>query len=153
MQAILLTFSDDTALNIFVKDTELFVDALDKSRTPTVKALKELKDEDVPPGTIVECAMNLVDGFTLMCSIREEDISSLADRCTQVISCEKVYSSELAALLIRESVLDVRMNAVKQVINNIPGNLRRLKLQQQYINRKAAYIAAMEALVEGCFRD
>lgn len=151
MTPLIITFRDGGYVRVFIELVDPFLTQV-KASCSSVYNIEEAV-EVVNEDTLRECAITLSDGTRMTCCMPESEIESVETKSKHIMFCEEVFTTELLSLGTQEALLDQRLNGVYSVINNIPDKKRRIKLHREYIKRKSAYIAAMEALIDGAFRD
>ena len=153
-QEAILVLADNTSLRIFVLDSESFIDKVNNSPSTAIDnvSIPTTCEINTKAGDIIqECQLTLADGTQLYCSMLERDIPEAVAVSNLVVACEEVFFTEMIRASTLETCLDNRMAAVALVVNNIPDKRRRLNLHKEYLKRKSAYIAALEAMINGEF--
>ena len=150
MHEAVITLTDDTIIKVYVQCPNDLVASMKRASSTIIYDI-QIKDEvsESECIKIKECNLIMSDGTQLYCSMTEDDIGTATSKSRLIIACEEVFLVETLRLTTIEQLLDNRMQAVAAVINNIPDKRRRLNLHEQYLHRKTAYIAALEALLDG----
>lgn len=154
MIPIQVSLLDGSSIIIFTnKDVEAFCNTLLTASASAITDMRSLNEYLKVGDIIVDCTITLADGIQFQCSMYESDLAEAATISSQIMFAERTYNTEYLRMNTVEEILDRRLLQVRNVINNLPNKTRRLKLHDQYLKRKTAYITGLEALVEGAFRD
>jgi len=157
MTPVIVTLADNSEIRVYIEDIEFFLDEMEKLKLDLIDSVEPLDEAPLPqPPTGMELAevdLTFIDGSMMQCSVPSEEMSEL-ETCTLIRSCNgREVLCKLRTIAAVEKDLDRRLLGTYAVINNIPTLSRRSKLHEQYVKRKTAYVVAMEALVNGAFRD
>lgn len=153
MTPIKVTFRSGNTITAWSSNPDSFAASVAEIAPPEITNLDYEKcvDSKLQVPELQEVTISLKSGAIIMCEIPKEDLEKLAavDEIDDYIESTAI---QYARLLKTEGELDARFTSVTAVINNLPNLEVRLHLHKQYMKRKAAYIAALEALVDSIIR-
>lgn len=153
MTPIKVTFKSGVTITAYSADPDSFAASVADIAPPEITGLDYEKwvDSKLQVPELQEVKISLKSGAIIMCEIPKEDLEKLSwvDEIDDYIESTAI---QYARLLKTEGELDARFTSVTAVINNLPNLDVRLHLHRQYMKRKAAYIAALEALVDSVIR-
>ena len=153
MTPIKVIFKSGNTITAYSADPDSFAQTVADVSPPEITGLDYGKWVDstklVPE--LQEVKISLKSGAVLMCEIPKEDLDKLR-LVDEIEDYSESTTIQYARLMNAEAELDKKFGAVTAVINNLPNLEVRLHLHRQYMKRKAAYIAALEALVDSVIR-
>lgn len=153
MTPIKVIFKSGNTITAYSADPDSFARSVADIAPPEITGLdygKWIDSTKLVP-ELQEVKISLKSGAILMCEIPKEDLEKLAtvDEIDDYIESTAI---QYARLMSTEADLDAKFTSVTAVINNLPNLEVRLHLHRQYMKRKAAYVAALEALVDSVIR-
>ena len=151
MTPIQIKFRDGVEIQVFSADPQKFVDSVMETSPPEVLEMTYSEHISVDESEVHEASISLHSGHVILCNMKASDIHKVS-RLTTVSGCERTFFHSYAKMNKDEAELDQRFQSACLVINNIPDIPTRHNLHQAYIKRKRAYVAALEALVDGVIR-
>ena len=153
MTPIKVTFRSGNSITAYSADPDSFARSVADISPPEITNLDYEKwvDSKQAVPVLQEVTISLKSGAILMCEISKEDLEKLS-WVDEIEDYSKSTTIQYARLLKTEGELDVKFTSVTAVINNLPNLEVRLHLHREYMKRKAAYIAALEALVDSVIR-
>lgn len=153
MTPITLVFHCGTTLTVYSEIPDAFAKTVAEASPPEIKSMEYDRDTeteaDVPD--LQEVSMLLDSGSLLLCQIATSEIPK-AEFIDGITYCKPSTLLEYAKMAKDEKAIDDRYASVTTVINNIPDLEVRKHLHIEYIKRKRAYVAALEALIDGTLR-
>lgn len=150
MIPITVTFKSGQTITAYSSDPDAFARTVAEVSPPEITNIEyEFADQDLPE--LQEVAMTLQSGALLICEIAKEEVSKIPHigEIAEFVESTTIAHAQMA---IEEQLLDEKFKAACLVINNIPSLEIRSHLHKQYLKRKAAYVAALEALVDSVIR-
>ncbi|MCP4994041.1 MAG: hypothetical protein GY934_09715 [Gammaproteobacteria bacterium] len=151
MTPLTLNFTDETQILIFANDPDSILASI-RPGSIIAQATPSPEAEIASDDPLEECTVTFADGTQLSCAMLQSDLAE-ADTLPSIVFAERTYNTQIKRLATLETVLDTRLNSAYAVINNMPDKARRIRMHAEYLKRKAAYVSAMEAFVNGAFRD
>ena len=152
MTPIKITFQSNETITIYSEDPMGFAESVGKVYTPEIRHM-EYVDTDCkePEPELQEVQIVLDSGTCILCYI-EPKLVAKADVITGIAECNESIAIAYAKIVQQEAALDERFVSARLVINNIPDLHTRKGLHEKYLKRKAAYVSAVEAIVDGVIR-
>lgn len=145
MTPLLLTLSAGEELYVLMQNSTA---AFEGQQSPDILNVQAMDCESsLDASEIAECTIRFAKGTTLICHVPRKSLPRISS-LDAVIDAKETMYAEYAKMQAEEDALDARMESVKQFINNYPKVHARVELHKQYLKRKAAYVAALEALVD-----
>jgi len=152
MIPIRVTFKSGQFITAWSTNPDEFARSVADISPPEISGLDYTwADHNKTPPELQEIAINLRSGSVIMCEIQKTDLNKLA-WVEEVVDFEHSNTITYAKLRKAEAELDSRFAAATTVIKNMPNLDVRLYLHKEYLKRKAAYVAALEAIVDGVIR-
>lgn len=151
MIPVKVTFASGGFLTIYTEDPDLFSKSVSEMKPPEIKGIEYDRDAHVETPTLDEVRLTLNSGAVMLCMLPKGDMAK-ARYITDISDCDHTTTITYAKLAKDEEDLDTRLAAVKNVVNNLPDLSVRLHLHKEYIKRKRAYVAALEATIDGAMR-
>jgi len=154
MTPIKIKFRGGESLLIFAREPISFAESVHNINPPEIASLTyptESNLDEPDPNELQEIKISLDSGGIIICYIHKD----AQNKIRFIEGVESVENSTVIAyhkLKEEEIRLNARWKAVRDVINNIPNEDTRLYLHQEYLKRRRAYVAAVEALIEGMIR-
>jgi hypothetical protein len=150
MQPIKVVFHSRESLVIYSEDVQSFSESVLSVKPPEIKHLEIVDTDDAVP-ELAEVKVTLQSGASMLCYLAKSDMPK-ASFIEEIVDCEGSNAIAYSKLALQESALDDRLTAVGTFVNNIPDLDVRLAIHTEYLKRKLAYTAALEALVDGAIR-
>ena len=153
MTPIKVTFKSGNTITAYSTDPDSFAQSVADIAPPEITNLDYEKwvDSKLQVPELQEVTISLKSGAIIMCEIPKEDLPKLS-WVDEIDDYSETTAIAYARLLKTEGDLDARFTSVTAVINNLPNLKVRLHLHTEYMKRKAAYVAALEALVDSVIR-
>lgn len=152
MIPIKVTFKSGQFITAWSTNPDEFAHSVADISPPEISGLDYTwADHDKTPPELQEVTINLKSGSVIMCEIPKAELEKLS-HVDEIFDYQKSTTITYAKLVKDEVELDSRFSAATAVINNMPNLDVRLYMHKEYLKRKAAYVAALEAIVEGCIR-
>jgi len=149
-----IKFRGGEVLNIFSTKPAEFAASVEEVSPPEIESLSYSLDTNASeptPDDLQETKITLESGGIIVCYVSK----SIRDKIHFIEGVESVEDSTIIAyakLAKEEQALDERWGAVQNVMNNIPDKKLRLYLHKEYLKRRRAFVAVVEALIEGVIR-
>lgn len=152
MTPIKIIFQSNESLIVYSDDPESFSESVLSAKPPEIKQL-EYNGFDCPANRpeLQEVKLTLRSGAIVLCNIAKTEMPK-AQYIEEIEDCDTCNTITYAKMGQQEAELDVRFAAASAVINNLSDLGVRLHLHKEYMKRKQAYVAAIEALVDGVIR-
>ena len=150
MTPIKIFFQSSESLTVYSDDPDAFADSVLSQKPPEIKLLK-YDEGTVEAPELAEVKLTLQGGTIILCNIAKAEMAK-AQYIEEIIDCDVSNVITYSKMVAQEAELDARFAAASAVINNLPDLDARLYLHREYMKRKQAYVAAIEALVDGAFR-
>lgn len=145
MTPLLLTLSTGEELYVLMQNSTA---AFEGQQSPDILSVQAMNIEStLDESEIAECTIQFTKGTTLICHVPRKSLARISS-LDAVINAKETMFAEYAKMQTEENALDLRVESVKQFVNNFPKIKTRAELHRQYLKRKAAYVAALEALVD-----
>jgi hypothetical protein len=151
MVPINVRFKSGAELTVYANDPVAFANTFGDTLPPELSEVSYLPTATHTTKKLKEVKLTLLGGATILCDIAEEDVRR-ADFIDEIADCDETNLITYAQMANDENELDVRFHSVSQVITNLSDSTTKMHLQKEYLKRKAAYVSALEALVDGVFR-
>jgi len=152
MIPIKVIFKSGKSITAWSTNPDEFAQSIANISPPEIAGLDySWTDNGQMPPELQEVTINLKSGSVLMCEVTKSELTSLA-KIEDILGYENSNLIAYARLRKEEDVLDARFAATAAVINNVPDLDIRLYCHKRYLKCKAAYIAALESIVDGIFR-
>ena len=148
-QPIQITFASKETLMAWSDDPQAFAESILSKKPPEIIDVSYGYHTSVPE--LQEVTLKLEGGSSILCHIAKHDVAK-ADFIQEVATCEETRILAYADLARDEAALEERFLAATAIINNVPDLELRLELHAAYLKRRAAYVAALEAIVDGVIR-
>ena len=150
MSPIKLIFQSRESLVVYSETPASFCQSIFETKPPDILDAK-FGGDDVETPELQEVQLTLASGASILCSIAKTDVAK-ADFIEEIEECKPTNLLVYVKLMKQEAELDERFTASKLVINNVPDMGVRVGLHKEFLKRKQAYVAAVEALVDGVIR-
>jgi len=150
MVPIKVTFKSGQFITAYSSDPDSFARSVTDISPPEITNIEyEFVEQDLPE--LQEVTLTLQSGALLLCEIPTTEVVKIP--CIKEVSdFAETTTIAYARMATKENLLDERFKAATVVINNLPVLSVRLHLHKEYLKRKAAYVAALEALVDSVIR-
>lgn len=125
------------------------MEAVTASGAPEILGASIESEDKVPD--LQEVTIELSSGAVLIGRIKKSDVGILPS-IEEVSSFSESNNLAYAEMTAEETELDKRLLSVRDFTNNIPCLQLREHVHREYIKRKRAYVAALEATIEGILR-
>jgi len=150
MIPIRVIFKSGQFITAYSNDPDSFAQSVADVSPPEITNIEyNLSDEETPE--LQEVTLTLNSGALLLCEIPKSEVVKIA-HIKEVADCAETATIAYARMASEERSLDDRFQSATAVINNLPIISTRMYLHQEYLKRKAAYVAALEALVDSVIR-
>lgn len=151
MVPIKVVFKSGQFITAYSSDPDSFARTIANVSPPEITNVEYEFITDQTEPELQEVTLTLQSGALLLCEIAKTEITKIP--CiTEVADFAETSTIAYARMVAEENLLDERFKAVTLVINNIPVFSIRSYLHKEYLKRKAAYVAALEALVDSIIR-
>ena len=152
MIPIKVTFKSGQSIVTWATDPDEFARTVADISPPEISGLDYTwADVNQTPPELQEVKINLKSGLIILCEVPKSDLDKLA-WVNEIVDFEHSNTIAYTNLIRAEAELDNRFSALTAVINNLPDLDVRLCLHREYMKRKAAYVVALEAIVDGVIR-
>ncbi len=152
MRPIKMIFSSGETLVVYSDDPRSFSDSVLEAKPPEIRQI-EYNENDVDEQLdLVEVKLTLQSGAIILCNLPKTKVAK-ALYIQEIVDCDSSNAIAYSRMARIESDLDERYKAACTVINNLPDLDVRLYLHKEYMRRKQAYVAAIEALIDGVIRS
>lgn len=151
MTPIRVTFKSGHFITAWSTDPDSFARSVADVQPPEITNIEYVRAVSDTVPELQEMTINLKSGSTLMCEIPKAELSKLR-WVDEIENFQQSTTIAYARMAQEEAELDARFTAASSVINNLPHLPTRLHVHKQYLKRKAAYIAAVEALVDSVIK-
>jgi hypothetical protein len=151
MIPIKVTFKSGQFITAYSSDPDSFAQTVADVSPPEIIGIDYEFDVATNIPELQEVTLTLQSGALILCKIPKTEVIKIP-RITEVADFAETATIAYARMAAEEAVLDERFKAACLVINNIPILSIRSELHKEYLKRKAAYVAALEALVDSVIR-
>lgn len=152
MIPIKMTFRSGQFITAWSTNPDEFTRSVADISPPEISGLDYTwADHDKTPPELQEVSISLKSGSIIVCEMPKSELAKLK-LVDEIEDYQNSTTIAYAKLIKAEQELDNRFAAATSVINNMPNLDVRLYMHKEYLKRKAAYVAALEAIVEGCIR-
>lgn len=151
MTPVKVTFQSGHFLMVYSDDPDSFLKTFSEKPVPEIKTIEYDRDAKESTAKLQEVTITLNSGGVIVGMLPEGDIAK-ALVLDEIHDCTRSRNLVYAKLMQDEVDLDARLLVVKNVSNNIPCIITREYVHQEYIRRKRAYVAALEAVIDGVMR-
>ena len=146
-----VTFKSGDSLTLYSDDPDSFSKSISEAQPPEIVHIEYEPGVSASNPKLQEVKLTLQSGAIILCNIAEEQLPK-AKYIEEIIDCDPSTAVAYGKMATQEAELDARFAAASAVVNNLPDLDTRLHLHQAYLKRKAAYVSAVEALVDGVIR-
>lgn len=150
MTPIKIVFASSESIVVYSEDPESFAKSITDAKPPEVRQLEYVEAAEPLP-ELAEVKLTLRSGAIVLCNIAKNEMPK-AQYITEITDCDTSNMIAYGKLATLEAELDVRFATASLVVNNIPNLDTRLYMHREYLKRKQAYVASIEALVDGAIR-
>lgn len=151
MIPIKIIFTSGNSITVYSEDPDFFAQCVSNIKPIEIIQLEYDYDIKGKPPELEEVKLTLSSGPFLLCNITKEQFAEI-HTIQEIVECDKSNVIAYTKLANEEAELDQRFFSATAVINNLPNLDLRLEIHKQYIKRKSAYVAALEALVDSVIR-
>ena len=151
MIPIKVTFKSGQFITAYSTDPDSFARSVADVSPPEISGIDYEFDTDQKTPELQEVTLTLQSGALILCEIPVTEVEKIP--CIrEVADFAETSTIAYARMAAEEKLLDERFLAATLVINNISILSVRSHLHKEYLKRKAAYVAALEALVDSVIR-
>lgn len=151
MIPIKIEFKSGQFITAYSSDPDSFAQTVTDVSPPEISGIDYEFDVDQKTPELQEVTMTLQSGSLILCEIPKAEVVKIP-YIKEIVDFAETSTITYARMVAEESKLDERFKAATLVINNIPTLSIRSYLHKEYLKRKAAYVAALEALVDSIIR-
>jgi hypothetical protein len=151
MTPIKIIFQSRESLIVYSDSPIQFQESVFEMKPPEIMNVLFSDDANAEIPELQEVKLVLSSGSSILCHIAKKDVAK-ADFIEEITECQPSNLLVYTKLLREETALDERFTASKLVINNVPDLVVRVSLHKEFLKRKAAYVSAVEAMVDGVIR-
>jgi len=151
MTPVKVTFQSGHFLMVYSADPDSFLETFTQLSPPEIKTIEYDRDVKESTAKLQEVTIKLKSGSVIIGMLPEADIAK-AQVLDEIQDCTISHNLAYAKLMKDEADIDARLEVIKNISNNIPCLETREYVHQQYIRRKRAYVAALEAIIDGVMR-
>lgn len=151
MIPIKVTFTSGEFITAYSSDPDSFARTVAEVSPPEIAGLDYEFGivSNIPE--LQEVTLTLQSGALVICEIPKTEVVKIP-RIVEVADFAETSTIAYSRMAVEEAFLDEKFRAACAVINNIPILSIRSQLHREYLKRKAAYVAALEALVDSVIR-
>jgi len=150
MTPIKVTFTSGQFITIWSKDPDAFIASVTEVSPPEIRLFECLED-DIECPELQEVRLTLRSGSMILGMIPKDEFAK-AKILDEITACDESNTLAYAEMVTEENALDERLLAIKNISNNVPCLKTREYLHREYLKRKRAYIASLEAIIDGVIR-